>query len=78
MKGLLNNSKFPPVSHLTILLRAIESNEGGFKKPRPARPRIAWCIPKGATIIGRAERTGEYVSMTKGRERRWRTFLTLP
>jgi len=38
------------------------------KKARPARPQGFW----------RAERTDEYVSTTKDRERRWRTFSTFP
>jgi hypothetical protein len=29
-------------------------------------------------MLGRAERTEEYVSTAKGRERRWRTFSTFP
>lgn len=37
-----------------------------FKKACPARPQALW----------RAERTAEYVSTTKGRERRWQTFST--
>ncbi len=41
--------------------------DGVFKKARPARPQLLW----------RAERTEGYVSTTKGRERRWRTFSTL-
>jgi hypothetical protein len=45
-----------------------EDNEGVFKKARPARPQL----------LGRAERTEEYVSTAKGRERRWRHFSTLP
>jgi hypothetical protein len=31
-------------------------------RPSKRRPRIAWFIPKGATIVGQAERTKEYVS----------------
>ena len=53
---------------------------------RPARPQIAYRVPRGATVVWRAERTVEYVSTTKGRERRWWTlredsghaFSTLP
>jgi len=66
-----------------------EDYEGVFKKARPARPRIACCIPKGATIVGWAERTEEYVSpgdgdlpaqsrSGEGRERRWRPFFNTP
>lgn len=39
-----------------------------FKKVRPARPQGFW----------RAERTRQYVSTTKARERRWRPFSTFP
>ena len=39
---------------------------GMFKKVRSARPQARW----------RAERTRQYVSTTKGRERSWRPFST--
>jgi hypothetical protein len=45
-----------------------DNYKGMFKKARPARPQS----------LGRAERTEEYVSTAKRRERRWRHFSTLP
>ncbi|KPK17821.1 MAG: hypothetical protein AMK69_25520 [Nitrospira bacterium SG8_3] len=62
-----------------------KENKGVLKKARPGRTRIAWCIPKRATIVGRAARTEEDVrahdaksvksvrpKAAKRRERRWR------
>jgi len=68
-----------------------KENKGVLKKARPGRTRIAWCIPKRATIVGRAARTEEDVrahdaksvksvrpKTAKRRERRWRHCSTLP
>ncbi len=65
--------------------RQLES-QGEFKMSRPARPQYCLLRPVGRAHCWRAERTVEYVSTTKGRERRWRTlrfhsghaFSTLP
>ena len=47
--------------------QTIQKKEKVFKNTRPARPQQ----------LGRAERTEEYVSAAKWRERRWRHFSTL-
>ncbi len=66
--GLLNISKILPIPQYMSNRGSPEKNSGVFKNDRPARPQP----------LGRAERTEEYVSTTKGRERRWRNFSTLP
>ena len=45
-----------------------EDKEGMFKKACPAWPQL----------LGRAERTREYVSTAQRRERRWQPFSTFP
>jgi hypothetical protein len=76
--GLLNISNIWPVHQHMRDRDPPEENEEVFKKARLARPQL----------IGRAERTEEYVSTAKWRERRWpacrswaqaqRHFSTLP
>ncbi|MEO6201780.1 MAG: hypothetical protein ABIP82_00945 [Nitrospirales bacterium] len=65
---LLNISKFLTFHQQMNTRNPPEKNSGVFKNARPARPQP----------LGRAERTEEYVSTAKGRERRWRHFSTLP
>jgi hypothetical protein len=66
--GLLNISNIWSVHQYTKDRDPREDKEGMFKNVRPARPQP----------LGRAERTEEYVSTAKWRERRWRHFSTLP
>ena len=47
-------------------------------KPGPARPNLFTASRRASPLFWRAERTREYVSTTKARERRWRSFSTLP
>jgi hypothetical protein len=53
-------------------------SQGEFKMSRPARPQYCLLCPVGRAHCWRAEHAVEYMSSTKGRERRWQTFSTLP
>jgi hypothetical protein len=66
--GLLNNCHISIVDPYVGTRSQYANHRGVFKKARPARPQL----------LGRAERTEEYVSTAKERERRWRHFSTLP
>jgi len=66
--GLLNNSNILAFHQHMRDQGSSDDYEGVLKKARPARPQP----------LGWAERTEEYVSPAKGRERRWRHFSTLP
>ncbi len=68
IQGTVEYCKNSPLHHLRESTKLTRENSGVFKKARPARPQP----------LGRAERTEEYVSTAKGRERRWRHFSTLP
>ena len=67
--GVAKNFKYVAFSHGHMNDRnQPEDNEGMFKKACPARPQL----------LGRAERTKEYVSTAKRRDRRWQPFSTFP
>jgi hypothetical protein len=67
-QGLLDDCNVLPVYPHVGNRAPYKKIEGVFKKARPARPQP----------LRRAERTREYVSTAKRRERRWRPFSTLP
>ena len=50
-------------------------NPGGLGRTFPqAKPQYGFPRPEERNRCGEAERTGKYVSTTKGRERSWRTL----
>jgi hypothetical protein len=68
MPGLLNISKDFIFSQARSDRDPPKKKEEMFKNARPARPQL----------LGRAERTEEYVSKGKEREHSWRHFSTFP